>query len=45
LAYLSGLGYTFEMIRHGGRLTALAENNLEAFQNVLCTPAAAPHEA
>lgn len=45
LAFLSGLGYTFETIRHGGRLTALAKNNLEAFQNVLCTPAAVPREA
>ena len=45
LAFLSKLGYTFETIRHGGHLTALAENNLEAFQNVLCTPTAMPREA
>jgi len=45
LAFLSGLGYTFQTIRHGGRLTALAESNLEAFQNVLCTPTEVPCEA
>ena len=38
LYFLSGLGYTFETIRHGGRLTALDVNNLQSFQNVLCTP-------
>lgn len=42
LAFLSKLGYTFETIRHGGRLTALTENNLEAFQNVLCSPIPTP---
>lgn len=45
LAFLSGLGYTFETIQHGGHLTTLTENNLEAFQNVLCTPAEATSEA
>ncbi len=45
LAFLSELGYTFETIHHGGRLTALTENNLKAFQNVLCMPAAVPREA
>jgi len=38
LSFLSELGYTFETIRHGGRLTALNADNLEEFQNVLCTP-------
>lgn len=42
LAFLSGLGYTFETIRHGGHLTTLTENNLEAFQNVLCKPGVIP---
>lgn len=45
LAFLSGLGYTFKTIRHGGRLTALTKNNLEAFQNVLCTPTVVSRDA
>lgn len=39
LTFLSRLGYTFQSIRHGGRLTTLTTDNMEAFQNVLCMPA------
>lgn len=42
LGFLVGHGYTFQTIRHGGRLTSLTEGNLEAFQNVLCTPNEVP---
>lgn len=40
LIFLSNLGYTFETIHHGGRLTELNIENLQSFQNVLCTPTA-----
>lgn len=40
LIFLSSLGYTFETIHHGGRLTELNIENLQSFQNVLCTPTA-----
>lgn len=45
LAFLSGLDYTFETIHHGGRLTALNVDNIEEFQNVLCTPTEDAREA
>jgi len=45
LVFLSSLGYTFETIHHGGRLTELNIENLQSFQNVLCTPTAMAHGA
>lgn len=39
LTFLSKLDYTFQFIRRGGQLTTLTRNNMETFQNVLCTPA------
>lgn len=38
LNYLQQFGYTFQSIRHGGKLSPIDTSTLSEFQNILCLP-------